>query len=573
VGITCRLRERALILATAITAIAIATISAVPAAAQDDEYPAIELPDGYEIEKVVGGLTYATAMTWDDEGRMYVAEAGGQFLEEPPPPRIMRVEPGKLTEVVNLEGKGVADSLIGLVWHEGAFYFTHRDLEDRTGAVSKVTMDGKVTRLFSGLVDSQSEHQAADIKVGPDGRVYVGTGPAFNSAVAGIDVAPFIDRSPNVHTTPCEDIVLTGQNFETPDFRTKDPSDKVRTGAYVPFGTETAPGQRIEGTNKCGGAILVFDPDDPEGTLRPYAWGFRNVIGLGWNEDGEMFAGVNGYDNRGSRPVNDEHDATYKVEEGAWYGWPDYSAALEPLTDPRFDAPDQLQAPVFVDGRMLKGKKRIGFLIDHEASGLEIADRSLAFGLHDFNSSPSMLDVAPSSWGDLAGDVFVAEYGDLAPNTNPLLDRPAGYQIVRIDAAGGQAMPFVRNVGPGPASKQGAMGKALERPVDVKFGPDGAMYISDYGVSNINQARAKQGQVPYEFPPETGAIWRVTRAGDMPDEVPDTGGGGLSDDVGGGSPLLPLAVLGLAAVLPVGLAIGGRLSGRFHGPTGARREV
>jgi len=122
-----------------------------------------------------------------------------------------------------------------------------------------------------------------------------------------------------------------------------------------------------------------------------------------------------------------------------------------------------------------------------------------------------MLDVAPASWGSLAGHVFVAEYGDLAPNTNPLLDKPAGYQIVRIDPAGGRAVPFIHNAKPGPASGQGAVGRGLERPVDVKFGPDGAMYISDYGISRVNPARAAEGQVPYEFPPFTGAIWRVTR--------------------------------------------------------------
>lgn len=541
---------------TLLTTLILLFATIAPAFAQDDGYPAIELQPGFKIEKVVGGLTYATAMTWDDQGRMYVVEAGGQFLEEPPPPRILRVQDGDLTEIVNLEDKGVADSMIGLDWHAGAFYFTHRDPKDRTGAISKVTMDGQVTRLISGLLDSQSEHQVGDIKVGPDGRIYVGTGPAFNSAVAGIDVAAFVDRSPGVRTTPCQDIVLTGQNFETPDFRTTNPSDKALTGAYVPFGTETVPGQRIEGTSKCGGAILVFEPNDPEGTLRPYAWGFRNIIGLGWNEEGEMFAGVNGYDNRGSRPVNDEYDATYRVREGEWYGWPDYSAALEPLTDPKFDAPDQLQAPIVVNGQLQP--KKLGFLIDHEASSLEVADRSLAFGLHDFNSSPSMLDVAPSSWGDLAGHVFVAEFGDLAPNTNPLLDRPAGYQIVHIAPDGGQAMPFVRNIKPGPASKQGAMGKALERPVDVKFGPDGAMYISDYGVANINQARAKQGQVPYEFPPETGAIWKVTMTG--PTGMPDTGAGGVSATGDSSSPLLPLILLGLAVAAPVSLIVSQRRS-------------
>ncbi len=49
--------------------------------------------------------------------------------------------------------------------------------------------------------------------------MYLCSGPAGNAAVMGIDNAPFIMQSPDVHTTPCQDIVLTGRNYMTPDFR------------------------------------------------------------------------------------------------------------------------------------------------------------------------------------------------------------------------------------------------------------------------------------------------------------------------------------------------------------------
>ncbi|MDP9069846.1 MAG: sugar dehydrogenase, partial [Actinomycetota bacterium] len=460
---------------------------------------------------MVDGLTYPTSVVWDDQGQMYVVEAGGQFLEEPPPARILRVADGKASEVVNLTDAGIADSVVGATWHDGTFYMTHRDAEDRTGAVSRVTLDGEVTQLFSGIVDAQSEHSLDEIRLGPDGRLYVASGGAANSAVVGLDNAPFVERSPDLRATVCQDIVLTGQNFETPDFRTEDPDDTVRTGAFVPFGTETEPGQEIEATDPCGSSILAFDPDDPEGTLEMYAWGFRHVIGFAWDADGEMFASANSYDVRGSRPVQDEFEATYRVEEGTWYGWPDYSAALEPLTDAKFDVPDALQAPVYVGDELQD--KELGFLIDHEASGLKPPDPSLVLGLHDYQSSPTKLDVAPDSWGGFAGQLFVTEWGDLAPETNPLQDERPGYRVVRIDPATGQVEPFVFNAQPGPASEQDALGEGIERPFDVKFGPDGAMYIVDYGVARVNQVRTEQGQVPYEFPPETGAVWKVTQTG------------------------------------------------------------
>ncbi len=349
------------------------------------------------------GLTFPTGLTWDDQGRMYVAEAGGGLdVDQLALSRILRVEPGKATEAINLTDKGVFASVVGLTWHNGAFYFTHRDDPGLTGAASRVTPDGRVTPLFSGIIDSQAEHQINDIRVGPDGRMYVSVGPAGNSGVVDPSIAPWVMESPTLRTTPCQDIVLTGRNFTMPNFLTDDPNDTVLTGAYVPFGTETKPGQVITGVNKCGGSILVFDPNNAEATIRPYAWGFRNLLGIGWNKStGEMYAAQNGYDIRGSRPVQDDFDPMYRVREGEWYGVPDYSAALEPLTDPKFEPPDQFQAEVFVNG--VSQGKTLSFVIDHAASGLDAPDKSLVLSLHEFNSSPSFFDVAPASWGSSPG--------------------------------------------------------------------------------------------------------------------------------------------------------------------------
>jgi glucose/arabinose dehydrogenase len=72
--------------------------------------------------------------------------------------------------------------------------------------------------------------------------------------------------------------------------------------------------------------------------VRPYAWGFRNIIGLAWNKNGSMFAVQNGYDNAAGRPINDAYDPTYRVKEGAWYGWPDFAANGDPVTSEKYKA-------------------------------------------------------------------------------------------------------------------------------------------------------------------------------------------------------------------------------------------
>jgi glucose/arabinose dehydrogenase len=475
-------------------------------------FPMIRLAEGFEIEKVVEGLTYPTSVAWDDQGRMYVAEAGGTFEdEEDAQARILRVENGQVIEVVNLNGK-IYPAISGMTWHNGAFYITHREM-DLSGAVSKVTLDGDVTQLIGGIIDSKSDHQPNDIRVGKDGKMYVCVGIAGNSGFMDHNVMASVKRSPDGHPTVAKDIVLTGVNVEIPNYLEDSPG-LILTGAFVPFGTETKPGQVIKGRNKCGGSILVFDPDDAEATVKPYAWGFRNTIGIAWNKAGDMFVAINGYDNAPARPIKDVYDGTYRVKEGAWYGWPDFTANFDPVTDEKYRPVRSAIAPVYIDGK--RQERKIYFLIDHEASGLKQPDKSLILGLHEVNSSPSKPDIAPQSWGEYADHLFVPEFGDFEWLTNPTRDKFAGARISIINTNGyGQqdVKPFIQNKEPAPASNLGKHGEGIERPYDVKFGPDGAMYIVDFCSLRVNLDRIAQGKehFPVEFQPRTGIIWKVTK--------------------------------------------------------------
>lgn len=52
-------------------------------------------------------------------------------------------------------------------------------------------------------------------------------------------------------------------------------------------------------------------------------------------------------------------------------------------------------------------------------------------------------------------------------------------------------------------------GRGLERPFDAAFGPDGAMYITDFSLVEVTPGS-------YVWTPRTGAIWKVTRTGNPP---------------------------------------------------------
>jgi glucose/arabinose dehydrogenase len=98
------------------------------------------------------------------------------------------------------------------------------------------------------------------------------------------------------------------------------------------------------------------------------------------------------------------------------------------------------------------------------------------------------------------GEVFVAQFGDLAPEVGKVM-APVGYRVVRVHPETGVITPFAVNpAGKGPASKLGTGG--LERPVDVKFSPDGAtLYVVDFGVMMV-----REGPEPLRG---TGAVWAI----------------------------------------------------------------
>jgi glucose/arabinose dehydrogenase len=447
----------------------------------------IALPDGYRIEAVASGLSYPTGIAFDDTGAVYVVESGYAYGEDWQEPRLFRVGPaGRLTVIAAGDSNG---PWTGVTWYggpdgtDGAFYVSEGgQLEG--GRILRITEGGRKEVLFEGLPSFGDHHTNAPV-IGSDGMLYFGQGTATNSGVVGLDnhSIGWLARRRGFHDRPCTDIVLAGVNYATPNPFGGGKKDTVETGAFSPFGTRSLPGQVVKGGVPCNGAIMRMPLRG--GPPQVVAWGFRNPFSMAFAPAGQLYVLDNGYDERGSRPVWGAADLLWKVREGGWYGWPDFSGA-KTLDQEGFKAPRKEAPALLLDRHPARVPAPTAYLPVH----------SSANGI-DFSMDPSFGHV---------GEAFVALFGDMAPVSGKTLV-PVGFRVVRVDVRAGVVRDFaVNRKGPhGPASRLGTGG--LERPVSVRFSPGGrSLYLADFGVLRVTD----KGLRPV---PRTGVLWRIWKEG------------------------------------------------------------
>jgi glucose/arabinose dehydrogenase len=425
----------------------------------------IALPEGYRIISVAEGFTFPTSVTFDDKGIPYVIESGYSYGEVFQQPKLYRIEEnGNYSMIASGENNGPWTSVY---FHEGYFIIAEGG-QLKGGRILRISSDGKTEVLVDNL-PGMGDHHTNGAIVGGDGYIYFGQGTATNSGVVGVDNYEFgwLQRFPDFHDLPCKDIIVTGENYQTDNIL--DGKGKVKTGAFSPYGTSTTGDQVIKGSLPCSGSIMRIPLNG--GSVELVAWGLRNPFGLAFNSKGELYATDNGYDQRGSRPVFGTGDLLFKIEEGQWYGWPDYSGGVklrnvEPLLT---EYPNEPPRP------------------------------AARFGVH---SSSNGIDFSRNNTFGFTGEAFVAQFGDQAPKVGKTLS-PVGFKVVRVDVSSGVIRDFAVNKGKtnGPASWLDKGG--LERPVSLRFNPDGTeLYIVDFGVMLMS----KDGIFPQM---NTGVLWKV----------------------------------------------------------------
>jgi hypothetical protein len=146
----------------------------------------ILLHPGYRIEIVASELTFPTSLTFDDEGKTYVIEAGYCYGEVWTEPKLIRIgDDGSKTAIATGDDNGPWTALT----HYNGDFFIAEGGELHGGRILRISPAGQVEALVDGL-PSVGDHHTNGLVI-KDNNIYFGIGTATNSAVVGEDNAEF----------------------------------------------------------------------------------------------------------------------------------------------------------------------------------------------------------------------------------------------------------------------------------------------------------------------------------------------------------------------------------------------
>jgi hypothetical protein len=400
-----------------------------------------------------------------------------------------------------------------------------------------VTVDpitGHVTPFITGLPtgDHPTEQLAFDA-----GWIFWSQGSTTNSGVVGRDNG----GGQNQPDIPCQDVVLSGNNFDS--------GGGVFTAGYSPFGVTHPKGFVVPAFTGamhhgvCDGAILTaqLNAFDPASTIQPFSWGYRNGYAIRFAPEdhalkGGLIVGEDGPDERGARPSNNAPDALHLAQmnkDGTpdYHGWPDrfgFLASTQAVFNPIGGPADDLWPDV---AKIQKEDVPIRDVLDHPPQkitaplALEAADSSFTgidFVPNSFVREPVQRGAAlyalegdfgfspPNSRAtDPAGEPFVHEVGHEIKLLNfSAVEGPLQLQIQEFarNSTGDQAF-ITENL------------NAFNRPTNIRFGPDGCAWVADYGaVRDLGGGEpfgpgtttiANLADGPLVQIPHTGVIWRI----------------------------------------------------------------
>lgn len=281
--------------------------------------------------------------------------------------------------------------------------------------------DGRVLRLdgdgVKAVVDGlpNGRHNTNHMRFGPDGRLYVANGNPSDDGLQG--------GFPDI--LPWSGAILSF-----------DVAEIAASPAVVHW--KDADGVRIPDGEVADHAVNA----DFRAKVQILGNGFRNVFGVAFAADGTAYTAMNGADFPPSQ------DAVYHM--------------VTPGTDFRFPECFDVGAPGAVGDGISK-------VASPSFPGTDCIAAPLATALLGWHICATGLDVAPASFGGFGGDLFVGE-------CTPFFADPANDGVSEHNTAHKVARVELDDAGEAVAVHDFLVGLPL--PLDVLFGPDGAMYYA-----------------------------------------------------------------------------------------------
>jgi len=405
-----------------------------------------------------------------------------------------------------------------------------------------------VNPFISGLPTGDHPTELIVVK---DGFIYWSQGSATSSGVTGHDNG----GGGNQHDIACQEITLSDNLFDS--------GDGHMTSGYSNHNTRR-PGARVpafEGATKpgmCTGAILraKIHTRHPEDTVEPFSWGYRNPFGLRFAPEdhalqGGLFVTENGEDERGARPTNNAPDRLQLAQmnrDGTpdHHGWPDRFGDLDStqaVFNPKGGPGDDLQPAATVIAKDTPVRHVLAFFpqppigplatepADVAAVGPDFAPDSFARGVVKKGAA---LVAREGDFGFSAGNGEPEEGHDIQLVNFSRRGEPLTLSLSRFafncKAENQQHTPDGGAACTKPEDQAFAASTAariihgINRPLQLQFGPDGALYLVDYGaVRDFGQSDPKSKFIgPKDGPlvqiPKTGVIWKITRTGARDDD-------------------------------------------------------
>jgi hypothetical protein len=382
----------------------------------------------------------------------------------------------------------------------------HNAQNNSSRIVTVDPMTGTVTPFITGL--PTGDHPAEQLAF-KDNWIYWSQGSTTNSGVVGLDNG----NGQNQQDIPCQDITLSQNVFD---------SGVAKTSGYSPFGVQR-PGATIKAFDSalhkgvCDGAILRarLNSGNPAATIEPFSWGYRNGYAIRFAPNnhalaGGLLVGEDGADERGARPSNNAPDVLSLAKQNKdgspdYHGWPDRygflatsQAVFNPVGGPADDVPI---SPADVPIRDV-----LAFPPQPITSPLALEAADSSFTGIDF--VPNSFAVGPVQRGaalySLEGD-----FGFSAPNS---ASDEVGHEIKLINFSkvneplALQITRFAKNNTGDQAFITGADG--FNRPLNVRFGPDGCAWIPDYGA-----VRDLGSDTHFVGPPQNGPLLQIPGTG------------------------------------------------------------